>query len=243
MPAPSSHIVTKRLKRKGEILACALGMIGESGLDALTMQKLAAELDLTAGALYRYFASKAEIISALEGQVLRDLSERLSLELSSEGSAGLPSAPKDAAVYRLWVCAQFYLRLTTERPEQARLIAMLLADPRYQVHDDDLPEVSAGFIGIFGQLVDQLAAAQECGALSHGDTQRRALVFWSSLQGVCSLSKLRRIDSDFFDPSRAGTELVRTLLLGWGAQARRVDTQEQHYVDAAASLKRRQKDN
>jgi AcrR family transcriptional regulator len=241
MTSTSTHIAHKRLKRKGEILARALEMISSCGLEALTMQKLAAELELTAGALYRYFASKAEIISALEGQVLRDLSERLALELSSPGQ---PSAPKDAALYRLWLCAQFYLRLSAERPEQARLIAMLLSDPRPLVRDDDLPEVSAEFIGIFGQLVNQLAAAEQCGALTNGDTQRRALVFWSSLQGVCSLGKLRRIDLDFFDPTRAGTELVRTLLVGWGAQAKRVDVQEQRYASAAAkTTPQMQKDN
>ncbi len=241
MISASPHIVNKRLKRKGDILARALLMVGKSGLEGLTMQKLAAELDLTAGALYRYFASKAEIISALERQVLRDLSERLSSELSKPDQVG---APEEAAIYRLWVCAQFYLRLSAERPEQAGLIAMLLADPRHQVSDEDLPGVSADFIGIFGQLVNQLAAAQRCGALSAGDSRKRALVFWSSLQGVCSLGKLRRIDATFFDPGRAGTELVRTLLVGWGAQPARVDEQEQRYeLAAAASRPQRQKDN
>jgi AcrR family transcriptional regulator len=241
MSQTSAHISHKRLKRKEEILSRALQMVGESGLEALTMHRLAAELDLTAGALYRYFASKAEIISALERQVLRDLSDRLAQQLASPG---LPRAPEDAALYRLWVCAQFYLRWSAERPEQAALIAMLLADPRHQVSDDDLPDVSADFIGIFGQLINQLALAQQCGALTAGDTRRRALVFWSSLQGVCSLGKLQRVDSDFFAPERAGAELVRTLLVGWGARAEQVDKQEQRSLSAATSSHAQpQKDN
>lgn len=215
-------------------------MIGDSGIEALTMQRLAASLGLTAGALYRYFRSKAEIISALERQVLRELSERLETELSKLAPA---EAPEDAALCRLWLCAHFYLRQGSERPEQAGLITMLLADPQYHVHASDLPGVSADFISIFGQLVNQMAAAEECGALSPGNAQRRALVFWSSLQGVCSLSKLRRVDAEFFDPIRAGGDLVRALLQGWGANPQRIAEQEQCAFSFAATNKNPRKSN
>jgi AcrR family transcriptional regulator len=226
MSAPSPHITHKRLKRKEEIQIVALQMISDVGIEALTMQKLAARLGLTAGALYRYFHSKAALILSLERQVLRDLSDRLREELAS---GSLPSTSEDAALYRLWVCARFYLRQTSERPEHAALIAMLLADPRHLVSVEDLPEVSADFLGVFGQLVQELAAAQQCGALGAGDPQRRALVFWSSLQGVCSLQKLVRVDADFFDPNRAGGDLVTALFVGWGAEPKRIKAQALRY--------------
>ncbi len=216
MTVSSTHIAHKRLKRKQEILDEALQMITRDGLQSLTMQKLASAKGLTAGALYRYFRSKAEIISALEAQILRGLSERLAAQLAT---LPLPPHAQSAALHRLCFCAQFYLRHGAEHPEQASLIAMLLADPSHHVSDEELPALSVDFIGLFTQLVEELAKAEECGALSAGDAQRRALVFWSSLQGACSLAKLQRVAADFFDPMRAGEELTKTLLLGWGAKA------------------------
>jgi AcrR family transcriptional regulator len=201
-------------------------MITANGLHGLTMHKLAAANGLTAGALYRYFSSKAEIISALEGQVLRGLSERLAV-----GLVGLPT-DADAqclAIHRLSFCAHFYLQQSIERPEQASLIAMLLADPRHHVSDRELPEVSVDFVSLFGQLVAELVAAESGGALAPGNANRRALVFWSSLQGICSTAKLQRVDADFFDPMRAGEELTRALLLGWGVDAALVSKPLPHF--------------
>ena len=234
MSQASPHITHKRLKRKREIQTRAMQMISVEGIEALTMQKLAAGLDLTAGALYRYFKSKAELISGLEGQLLRDMSKGLSLELQQLSS---PGDPKDAALLKLWICARFYLRESSDHPTHAGLLTMLLADPRHLVDDEDLPGVSADFIGLFGQLVNQLTAAEQCGALASGDAQRRALVFWSSLQGVCSLRKLRRVDADFFDPMRAGNDLVISLLQGWGAAPERVLEQGKHCDELDAKVR------
>lgn len=44
MTTPSPHIARKRLKRKEKILTMALQMVTESGLETLTMHKLAAAL-------------------------------------------------------------------------------------------------------------------------------------------------------------------------------------------------------
>ncbi|MFJ2851252.1 TetR/AcrR family transcriptional regulator [Streptomyces rubiginosohelvolus] len=43
----------------------ALGLLDESGLDALTMRRLADALGVQAGALYRYFATKQDLLTAM----------------------------------------------------------------------------------------------------------------------------------------------------------------------------------
>ena len=43
------------------ILEAAIGLIEAQGLDQLSMRALAAQLGVTPNALYRYFASKAEL--------------------------------------------------------------------------------------------------------------------------------------------------------------------------------------
>uniref|UniRef100_UPI00131C4F22 helix-turn-helix domain-containing protein n=1 Tax=Streptomyces sp. NRRL S-340 TaxID=1463901 RepID=UPI00131C4F22 len=42
----------------------ALGLLNESGLDALTMRRLADAMGVQAGALYRYFATKQDLLTA-----------------------------------------------------------------------------------------------------------------------------------------------------------------------------------
>jgi TetR/AcrR family tetracycline transcriptional repressor len=48
----------------------ALQLLDDSGLDALTMRRLADAMDVRAGALYRYFATKQDLLTAMAEQML-----------------------------------------------------------------------------------------------------------------------------------------------------------------------------
>ncbi|MFG2826402.1 TetR/AcrR family transcriptional regulator [Streptomyces sp. NPDC048434] len=54
----------------------ALALLDEAGLDALTMRRLAEAMDVRAGALYRYFATKHELLTAMAEALLADCLER-----------------------------------------------------------------------------------------------------------------------------------------------------------------------
>ncbi len=213
------HIQRKRLKTKDRILRVALEIVSEKGLDGLTIQRLAKELDLTAGALYRYFRGKDQIVSAMEEEVLRQMAARLNATLAST-KPGADAA--GSALLKLWACADFYLWQRTRHPAQARLISALLGDSRHHVRDEDLSGVGEQFFTLFQQLVNVMQEAEATGALVAGDPKQRALVFWSSLQGVTTLDKLARVDPVFFDSTTIGHALTSTLLIGWGADASRV---------------------
>ncbi|MET9826285.1 MULTISPECIES: TetR/AcrR family transcriptional regulator [Streptomyces] len=51
-------------------LQTALDLLNESGLDALTMRRLADALGVQAGALYRYFATKHDLLTAMAERML-----------------------------------------------------------------------------------------------------------------------------------------------------------------------------
>ncbi|MFI2345469.1 TetR/AcrR family transcriptional regulator [Streptomyces sp. NPDC019443] len=51
----------------------ALDLLDEAGLDALTMRRLADAMDVQAGALYRYFATKQELLTAMAERMLSDV--------------------------------------------------------------------------------------------------------------------------------------------------------------------------
>ncbi|NSC19760.1 TetR/AcrR family transcriptional regulator [Streptomyces albus subsp. chlorinus] len=53
----------------------ALDLLNESGLDALTMRRLADAMDVQAGALYRYFATKQDLLTAMAERMVGGVAE------------------------------------------------------------------------------------------------------------------------------------------------------------------------
>ncbi len=52
-------------KRQSEIIQAAIKLIGEGGIQALTIKNLSAKIGVVESALYRHFKSKTDVISAL----------------------------------------------------------------------------------------------------------------------------------------------------------------------------------
>ncbi|WP_438289688.1 TetR/AcrR family transcriptional regulator [Streptomyces sp. HUAS TT7] len=71
MSSPSSPTRGRppRLDR-ARTLQTALDLLNESGLDALTMRRLADAVGVQAGALYRYFATKHDLLTAMAERIL-----------------------------------------------------------------------------------------------------------------------------------------------------------------------------
>ncbi|MGI5336515.1 TetR/AcrR family transcriptional regulator [Streptomyces sp. CA-181903] len=71
MSSPSSPTRGRpaRLDR-ARTLRTALDLLDEAGLDALTMRRLADAMDARAGALYRYFATKQDLLTAMAERML-----------------------------------------------------------------------------------------------------------------------------------------------------------------------------
>ena len=75
---PTSRQDKRHQETRDEILDAARALVVEKGAHALTVRELAARVDLTAPALYRYFADgKDEILLALAAQDLDHLSAHL----------------------------------------------------------------------------------------------------------------------------------------------------------------------
>jgi TetR/AcrR family tetracycline transcriptional repressor len=56
---------------RADIVERAIGVLDETGLDALSMRRLAADLGVQVGALYHHFDSKAALLAAVADEVLR----------------------------------------------------------------------------------------------------------------------------------------------------------------------------
>lgn len=57
--------------RRADVLERAIAMLDSSGLEGLTMRKLAADLGVQPGALYHHFAGKDALLAAIADEILR----------------------------------------------------------------------------------------------------------------------------------------------------------------------------
>ncbi|WP_236516435.1 TetR/AcrR family transcriptional regulator [Sandaracinus amylolyticus] len=212
--------VRRREAKAERILDAAEGILEREGHEALTMQRLAAELELTVGAAYRYFASKDAIVAALQRRVFEGLAADLERAIA-EYEAAHPRASRVGALSRVCVVARVYATLPERRPTHARLLSRMMGEPR-NVLPEGFGEANAQVaMTLAGSGVRELASAREAGALGAGDDLERAILLWTSLTGLAQAKKLERWGVPGLDVDALTERLVVTLLVGWGAEPAR----------------------
>lgn len=88
----------EREERRSAILEAAERVFGRKGLLASTMEDIAAEAELSKGALYLYFKNKDELFVAQSSRTLERLGEHLG-EASQDGQSGLETLRKVMLAY------------------------------------------------------------------------------------------------------------------------------------------------
>lgn len=208
-----------RARKLEAIVDAALDIVDSIGFEALTMGRLAEAVDLSPGALYRYFSSKDALVATLQTRTIERIA-RLFEAQRAQWLELLPADPSDAALCELLEAAAFYLDLAEREPRAFKLVSATLAERKPLVVDDEEAKVVAGPLETLIRRVGELfERAAERGALAVGVAPLRTIVFWTSLHGVVSTAKLDRLTTEqgWFAPQRLTAELVRTLLVGWGA--------------------------
>ena len=79
--------------REREILDAAKELIGESGVEALTMRRLGQHCQIAAAGIYYYFASREELIRSLHDELFEEFASAL----------GPPPAPPDSSSVSTWL--------------------------------------------------------------------------------------------------------------------------------------------
>lgn len=70
-------LTERQAARRARVIAAAVKLAADGGYDAVQMRDVAAEADVALGTLYRYFASKDQLLVAVLGEQMRDLRARL----------------------------------------------------------------------------------------------------------------------------------------------------------------------
>lgn len=225
--APTSGWDRRRAETTARILDAAERIASEDGVEALTMQRLGAELGYRAGALYRYFPSKDALLAALLVRIVREVGAMVrDATTEAEGIAARARRPLSAharALMPLVLTARGYLALADARPAQMALLVRALAAPRPVIDDASAAALAKEALLLLRDASSAFGAARDVGALDAGDDVQRVALLWTSLHGVVGNRKLARFEMAGLTPPALVSELVRTLLIGWGARRADVD--------------------
>lgn len=217
--APVGTRERNRLARHRSYLRAALHLVFEEGLDALTMQRLAAEVGASVGSVYTYFPSKG----ALVAEVQREAIERLGASaLVLGGDVDRAVRDLDAGVAHLApvvAFGRFWLTAAATYPEEMQLLLLLLSDVSETVPAEDGGRVVPAALRLLGLAEHRLRLAAETGHLADGDAWRRTIGLGASLTGCVQLAVVERWDPDLLGPTAAGRTVLDALLAGWGADA------------------------
>src|SRR6201991_3546262 len=161
-----THQVVKRLAaRRSAILAAARDTAAEGGMAAVQIAPVAVRANVAAGTVYRYFPSKAELISELIAEVSRD--ELAAIRRAADAAPG-PSSALAAAVTTVAVHVL----------SQRKLAWGILAEP---VDVDVTASRLASRREIAGEIAARIDAAVRAGHLPAQDTALAATALLGAL--------------------------------------------------------------
>ena len=198
-PRPYHHGNLRRA-----LLDEALATIRREGVEGVTLREIGARLGVSRTALYRHFADKRALLSAVAAEGFRTLREQLvaAWESGERGMAGFEAM------------GVAYVQFAVANPTHFRVMFSRYIDR--EPRDPDLANEGAG---AFVALVNAVAALQRAGQLRADDTELMARHIWAVVHGVANLA----IDGQLAEPG--GIEQltrysIERLQLGIAAQER-----------------------
>lgn len=225
-----------RLRRQEAILDVALEVVTTQGHDALTMQRLADELECGIASVYRLFPSKDALVAELLRHALDVLhaSSRLGLEQVAAEAEARALPPGDAALAGAVATAWFWVVAEDGFPSQVDLVRRLFVDRRIVVPDEQAAGVLPGALLMLQEGARAVDEAVALGALAPGDGVERTVVLVASITGVLQTAKFGRWDQARFDGRRLARVAVRDSFTAWGADPAALDAAVSLVVELGA---------
>jgi AcrR family transcriptional regulator len=173
-------------RRRRQIMDAALACFRRRGFHQSSMHEICAEAALSAGAVYRYFPSKNDIIAA----IAEDDRRQADNQFATIESGG-------ALIEALCYFARQFVDLAAETgdaPLVADVIAESLRDPAFAAR---LVTVTAPFED---RLADMIKTAQAAGELDAGiDAARAVRIVLAALDGLCMRAVVRGDSGDVLE--------------------------------------------
>jgi AcrR family transcriptional regulator len=181
------------------LLDRAAAIVFDSGVDALSLRRLAAAANTSTTAVYSLFGNKAGLVEALFGEAARRFAARLATVEPTDDPA--------ADMVRLGIAYRDYA-LT-----DPHLYSIMFVRPRDKGHEKDHDREAAATIA---PLVDAVRRAQEAGQLVAGPPERIALACWGVAHGLVSLELAGNVPPPLDIPA-GYADALRAMVAGWRA--------------------------
>lgn len=237
-PAPleGGRVARNRWRRSQAFLSAGLRIVTEEGIEALTMARLAAELDTAVGAVYRYYASKDELVAAIEANAIDQLHRSHDRSIDPVVAEVMEQVSEAAALVRLVVLGRWFCAAAERFPEEVRLLQLVSARRSSSL----TPAAAAGLLPSTMSFVSSIAAtidgAAEAGVVRTGSGLARAILWLTAFGGVFVADDLERYVPEVLGGGRLVRQLNLDLLAGWGASVEAVARIESAVDAVAGSL-------
>ena len=229
MPAAEPPTMRERYRAqvRGEVKQAALRQLAEAGPGGVSVSAIGKQLGVSGPALYRYFASRDELLTELVIDAYHDLAAALSAAASAGASAAASLAPSPDPRARFEALARAYRSWALAQPHRYRLLFGPPL-PGYDAHAQQLVDASQAamnqLLGVLRELGDHpaappprpLAAQLSAWAQAHVPgidpaTALRAVLVWSRLHGLVSLEIAGNFASMGVDPDQVFEAQLATL--------------------------------
>lgn len=161
------------MTQRDEILDCACQLYLDEGPEGLKMRRLADEVGVTPGALYRHYEGKEEVLLDVVGRAHETLLGYLTRALRG----GSPAE-------RMRLAEEAYLDFALE---EARLYEVFYATPEL-IGIEELPEETADRARAVQQFwQDRVSECMDAGLLRDTDPCELGITLWSHSHGLLSL--------------------------------------------------------
>jgi len=231
---PNDRRERTRQAKRARILAAAGGVIDRDGLDGLTMQAVATELDCAVGTLYTAFASKSDLVGALQAEAVGVLDASLRTARDSWDPELAELEPELVALVELVAYGAFVAAATVVYPDETRLVRALLGDAAPPRGTEEAAALPPLVLRLLDPPVGRLADGVGLGVVHPGDPVARALTWVSALHGVLRLDALGPLDRHLFRAAPLARALTADLLCGWGAAREELEVAASHLDRLAA---------
>jgi AcrR family transcriptional regulator len=208
-----------RWRRSRAILSAALDIVTTDGYDALTMQRIADDLECGVATIYRLFPSKDALIGELQLDALALLGESWAAgrEHLDGAMAATETPERDQALARALAAGWFWVVAEARFPHEVELSRRIVVDKATVVPEEQSARILAACLELFDRGRACLEAAADAGALEPGNSGERAVVFISTIFGIAVTANGSRWDLQVIDRDHVAREAVCSLLAGWGA--------------------------
>lgn len=222
----------KRQERIQRILSTAQSILLDEGLEAVTVHRIARELDLTVGALYRYFPSKQAMLTALGEDIVRGFTSSLG-QITDLYEASIQDSQSLSPLTSLFVISNAFLEMAERSPARYRMVDLMLVDPRSMVPEEDRMMVLQTLFEMLARVERLLDQSSTRNLISIGHSRERTIVLWSALLGINSMFKMRRLYPEQVPAKNLAEDTITALFVAWGCDASALKS---HFKEAAAFL-------